>query len=143
MHAKVFHKATKQVLFMSFIYATNSPIERRMLWRDLEIHKRVVNGSPWVLMGDFNVALNLKDYYLGSSIMTPEMIEFKDCVSKIAVMDINSSGIHYTWNQKPKGSGGVLKKLDRIMGNIEFCDAYKDAYAVFQPYRISDHSLSV
>ncbi|GJR67343.1 hypothetical protein Tco_0013408, partial [Tanacetum coccineum] len=126
MHAKVFHKATKQVLFVSFIYATNSPIERRMLWRDLEIHKRVVNGSPWVLMGDFNVALNLKDYYLGSSIMTPKMIKFKDCVSKIAVMDINSSGIHYTWNQKPKGSGGVLKKLDRIMGNIEFCDAYKD-----------------
>ncbi|GJW34908.1 hypothetical protein Tco_0057828, partial [Tanacetum coccineum] len=88
MHDKVFHKATKQVLFVSFIYAANSPIERRMLWRDLEIHKRV------------------------------------------------------TWNQKPKGGGGVLKKLDR-MGNIEFCDAYKDAYAVFQPYRISDHSLSV
>ncbi|GJQ98064.1 hypothetical protein Tco_0009203 [Tanacetum coccineum] len=44
---------------------------------------------------------------------------------------------------KQKGSGGVLKKLDHIMGNIEFCDAYKDAYVVFQPYRISDHSPSI
>ncbi|GJX12117.1 hypothetical protein Tco_0201976 [Tanacetum coccineum] len=143
MHAKVFHKATKQALFVSFIYAANSPIERRVLWMDLEIHKRVVNGSPWVLMGDFNVALNLEDYYSGFSIMTTEMIEFKDCVSKIVVMDINSSRIHYTWNQKQKGNGGVLKKLDRIMGNIKFCDAYKDVYAVFQPYRILDYSLYV
>ncbi|GKF00363.1 hypothetical protein Tco_0023713 [Tanacetum coccineum] len=44
---------------------------------------------------------------------------------------------------KQKGSGGVLKKLDHIMGNIEFCDAYKDVYVVFQPYRISDHFPSV
>ncbi|GJZ66115.1 hypothetical protein Tco_0622811 [Tanacetum coccineum] len=55
-------------------------------------------------------------------------------------MDINSSGLHYTWNQKPRSGGGVLKKLDRIMGNLEFIDTFPGAYGVFQPYRISDHS---
>ncbi|GKC44700.1 aspartic peptidase, partial [Tanacetum coccineum] len=37
------------------------------------------------------------------------------CVNKIEVMDINSTSLHYTWNQKPRSGGGVLKKLDRIM----------------------------
>ncbi|GJR37695.1 putative RNA-directed DNA polymerase, eukaryota, reverse transcriptase zinc-binding domain protein [Tanacetum coccineum] len=58
-------------------------------------------------------------------------------------MDIRSSGMHFTWNQNPKGGGGVLKKLDRVMGNIEFIDTFQGAYAIFQPYRISDHSPAV
>ncbi|GJY92695.1 RNA-directed DNA polymerase, eukaryota, reverse transcriptase zinc-binding domain protein [Tanacetum coccineum] len=106
------------------------------------VHK-VTRGLPWVLMGDFNVALNLEDYHSGPSTMNASMVEFKDCVSNIKVMDTSSSGIHYTWNQKPKGGSGVLKKLDRVMGNVEFIDAFQGAYAIFQPYRISDHSLAV
>ncbi|GJV95333.1 reverse transcriptase domain-containing protein [Tanacetum coccineum] len=35
------------------------------------------------------------------------------------------------------------QKLDRIMGNTEFIDAFPGAYALFQPYRISDHSPAV
>ncbi|GJR67388.1 putative reverse transcriptase domain-containing protein [Tanacetum coccineum] len=46
-------------------------------------------------------------------------------------------------NQKPKGRNGILKKLDRIMGNIDFVDKFPGAYALFQPYRISNHSSSV
>ncbi|GJU63113.1 hypothetical protein Tco_1244948 [Tanacetum coccineum] len=109
MHVKVVHKATKQVLFVTFIYAANKPVVRHMLWNDLGVHKNVVHGFPWVLMGDFNVALDMEDYYSGSSTMNSKMIEFKDCVANIKVMDINSTG----------------------------------AYAIFQPYRISDHSPTV
>nr|GEV27712.1 hypothetical protein [Tanacetum cinerariifolium] len=100
-------------------------------------------NKPWILMGDFNVALNIADSYSGSSQMNSAMIEFKDCVSKIKVMDINSTGLHFTWNQKPKGGDGILKRLDRIMGNIEFIDSFLGAYAIFQPYRILNHSPSV
>ncbi|GJS13143.1 RNA-directed DNA polymerase, eukaryota, reverse transcriptase zinc-binding domain protein [Tanacetum coccineum] len=100
-HVKVIHKTTRQVLFLSFIYATNLPTVRRFLWRNLEAHKYVVRGNPWALMGDFNVALNTKDYYSGSSIMSTDM------------------------NQKPRGGGGVFKKLDLVMGNIAFCGAFQ------------------
>nr|GEY40675.1 hypothetical protein [Tanacetum cinerariifolium] len=75
-------------------------------------------------MGDFNVALNLEDSISGSSRLNAAMYDFKACVNNIEVMDINSSGLHYTWNQKPKGRGGILKKLDRIIGNIDFVDSY-------------------
>ncbi|GJS75277.1 hypothetical protein Tco_0725158 [Tanacetum coccineum] len=143
MHVKLLHKDTKQIIFCLFIYATNLPIERRHLWSDLGHHKHVVRGLPWVLMGDFNVVLNMEDCYFGSSCFNSAMLDFKDCVSNIEVMDINSSGLHFTWNQKPKGGGGLLKKLDRIMGNIEFLDSFPGDFALFQPYRILDHSPAV
>ncbi|GKA23097.1 putative RNA-directed DNA polymerase, eukaryota, reverse transcriptase zinc-binding domain protein [Tanacetum coccineum] len=113
------------------------------LMHDLRVHKQVTCGSPWVLMGDFNIALNLEDYHSGPSTMSSAMVEFKDCVYNLEVMDLNSTGMHYTWNQKPKEGGGVLKKLDRIMSNIEFIDSFPGAYAIFQPYRIFDNSPAV
>ncbi|GJY69226.1 hypothetical protein Tco_0472208 [Tanacetum coccineum] len=81
-----------------------------------------------------------KIIYSGSSSLNSAMMEFKDYVADIEVMDINCSGLHFTWNQKPKGGGGILKKLDRIMGNVEFLDSFPGAHAFFQPYQNSDHS---
>nr|GFC54686.1 hypothetical protein [Tanacetum cinerariifolium] len=36
-----------------------------------------------------------------------------------------------------------LKKLDRVLGNFKFNDAFRDAHAVFYPYRTSDHSPAI
>nr|GEV14474.1 RNA-directed DNA polymerase, eukaryota, reverse transcriptase zinc-binding domain protein [Tanacetum cinerariifolium] len=46
-------------------------------------------------------------------------------------------------NQKSNGSNGILKKIDRIMGNLQFNDTFPGSFAIFQPYRISDHSMYV
>ncbi|GKD31997.1 hypothetical protein Tco_1242775 [Tanacetum coccineum] len=131
IHAKVIHRANQKAICCTFIYAGNDPRDRRVLWADLSLHKRVVRGFPWVLLGDFNVALNMEDISTGSSSMNSAMRNFKDCVRSIEVMDIHSTGLHFTWNQKPRGRNGVLKKLHRIMGNLEFIDTYQGAYVVF------------
>ncbi|GKE56684.1 putative RNA-directed DNA polymerase, eukaryota, reverse transcriptase zinc-binding domain protein, partial [Tanacetum coccineum] len=106
----------------------NDPRERRVLWADLKLHKRVVSGLPLVLLGDFNVALNMKDICIGSSSMNSAMCDFKDYVRSIEVMDIHSTGLHFTWNQKPRRRNGILKKLDRIMGNLDFVDTYQGRF---------------
>jgi hypothetical protein len=58
----------------------------------------------------------------------------------IYLFDVNRSGLQFTWNQKPRGVDGTLKKIDRIMANLGFTDLFLGAHAIFQPYRISDHS---
>ncbi|GJU29253.1 trichome birefringence-like protein 3 [Tanacetum coccineum] len=136
-------KASGKQLFYSFVYASNSPSTRRILSAELGMHKLVTRGVPWTLMGDFNVALNLEDYSSSSSKLSSTISEFKYYVYNIEVLDITSSGLHFTWNQKPKGEGGLLKKLDRVLGNTDFIDAFLGSYALFQPYRISDHSPAV
>ncbi|GKA24782.1 hypothetical protein Tco_0710815 [Tanacetum coccineum] len=45
--------------------------------------------------------------------------------------------------QKPKGKDEILKKLDRVLTNLEFNDLFQGVHAIFQPYRISDHAPSV
>nr|GEZ05462.1 hypothetical protein [Tanacetum cinerariifolium] len=42
----------------------------------------------------------------------------------IEMLDVQSTGLRYTWTQKPKGGHGILKKLDRIMANLEFNDVF-------------------
>ncbi|GKA46013.1 hypothetical protein Tco_0738809 [Tanacetum coccineum] len=72
--------------------------------------------------------------------MDISMPEFKECVAEIEVQDVQQTGLQFTWNQKPKGTDGILKKLDRIMENLVFNDVFMGAHAIFKPYRISDHS---
>ncbi|GJX07985.1 RNA-directed DNA polymerase, eukaryota, reverse transcriptase zinc-binding domain protein [Tanacetum coccineum] len=107
---------------------------------NLMVHKHFVRDRPWCLLGDFNSALYLVDKAAGVSSIDISMREFKECVDDIVVLDVQSSGLHFTWNQKPRGKDGVLKKIDRIMANFYFNDIFVGAHAIFKPYRISDHA---
>nr|XP_043639257.1 uncharacterized protein LOC122610328 [Erigeron canadensis] len=140
MHNQVIYKLDNKSFFCSFVYVANHYKQRRDLWADLCKHKCFAGDNPWVLLGDFNSALFLEDSFFGSSCMSIGVHEFKECVQNIEVMDINSSGFHYTWTHKPKHGSGVLKKIDRVMGNIQFCQDFPSSHAIFQPYRTSDHS---
>ncbi|PWA76520.1 reverse transcriptase domain, Reverse transcriptase zinc-binding domain protein [Artemisia annua] len=46
-------------------------------------------------------------------------------------------------SQKPRGLDGTLRKIDRIMANLGFLDSFAGAHAIFQPYRVSDHSPAI
>ncbi|KAJ0479496.1 putative RNA-directed DNA polymerase [Helianthus annuus] len=71
------------------------------------------------------------------------MREFSQCIQQTELMDLKSHGMQYTWNQKPKHGVGILKKIDRVLGNIQFLDAYPDAFVLFHPFRVSDHTPCV
>ncbi|GJU44012.1 RNA-directed DNA polymerase, eukaryota, reverse transcriptase zinc-binding domain protein [Tanacetum coccineum] len=140
---KVNIRADNKSLFCSIIYADNYYVSRRALWNNLVGHAALMRDKPWVLLGDFKAALNLEDHSCGGYEPDIAMREYKECVQQIEVMDDNAIGLHFTWNQKPKGSNGILKKIDRIMCNHPFIDDFSGSIAIFQPYRISDHSPCV
>ena len=94
-------------------------------------HAGFMRSRPWVVLGDFNAALNLEDHSCGGYTPDIAMREFKECVTNMEVADVNSTGLHFTWNQKPKGSNGILKKIDRIMSNLQFCDTYPGSFAMW------------
>nr|GEW50943.1 hypothetical protein [Tanacetum cinerariifolium] len=92
---------------------------------------------------DFNAPLCVEDTSMGSSSLDVTMREFRDCVENMEVMDVQRTGLQYTWNQKPKGKDGILRKLNRVLANLKFLDVFMGAHTVFKPYRISDHSPAV
>ncbi|XP_021984667.1 uncharacterized protein LOC110880453 [Helianthus annuus] len=113
---------------------------RRSLWENLCRHHSFMKDKPWALMGDFNCSLFLDDSLAGSSTSNIGMEKFKECVNSIEVLDINSSGLHFTWSNKQQDTRAIFKKIDRILGNMKFIDTFQSASALFHPYRISDHT---
>ena len=49
------------------MYASNAGMERKNLWKDLKIQKHITNGTPWAILGDFNVTLTVNEHSNGSS----------------------------------------------------------------------------
>ncbi|GJY02010.1 RNA-directed DNA polymerase, eukaryota, reverse transcriptase zinc-binding domain protein [Tanacetum coccineum] len=130
MHIQINIRVNNKVLFCSFIYVDNYYVDRHALWNNLAGHASLMQDKPWVLLGDFNVALNLEDHSCGGYKPNIAIREFKECVQKMDVMDVNATGLHFTWNQKPKGSNGILKKIDRIMCNIPFTNDFSGKVVV-------------
>ncbi|GJY89100.1 putative reverse transcriptase domain-containing protein [Tanacetum coccineum] len=116
MHVQVNTRIDNKTLFCSFIYADNYYNDHRALWKNLVGHA------------------GLGEIDLGFLLVPSQW--------KVADM-LNLLRLHFTWNQKPKGSNGILKKIDRIMGNMNFNDDFPGSFAIFQLYRISDHSPCV
>nr|GFB12233.1 RNA-directed DNA polymerase, eukaryota, reverse transcriptase zinc-binding domain protein [Tanacetum cinerariifolium] len=111
-------------LYGSFIYAANGGIEMKELWKDLEIYRRIVGKDPWSFSGDINVTLNPNEHSVRGSNMSSDMKDFKNCVNKIEVEDINSSGLFFTWTKNlhkaREGSHtGILKKVAKRIKNLK------------------------
>nr|GFB31410.1 hypothetical protein [Tanacetum cinerariifolium] len=91
------------------------------------------------IIGDFNSTLFLEDFMSSSSSFNKSMSEFKECVEEIKVRIAQRSSLQFTLSQKPKGKYGLLKKIDRIMANVDFNDVFMGAHAIFKPYQVSNH----
>nr|GEX81132.1 hypothetical protein [Tanacetum cinerariifolium] len=130
----------KKKFLCSFVYAANHGRERTELWKDLASQNQFVKGRPWITLGHFNVTLHSHEHSAGSSTISQDMQDFKECVSLNELNDICSSGFQYTWTKSPNNpSQSTLKKLDRVMRNEEFITAYDQTHTVFLPYLISYH----
>lgn len=130
-------------VFLSCVYGCNNGVERRELWQGLTLFKQLVRNRPWIVFGDFNAMLFPHDGVGGSSRRNSDMEDFHDCLEDTELFDINYQGVQYTWVQKPLGEDGLMRKLDRILGNTAFVDRFNEASAKFIPRGISDHSPGI
>ncbi|GJY16874.1 RNA-directed DNA polymerase, eukaryota, reverse transcriptase zinc-binding domain protein [Tanacetum coccineum] len=131
---------SKSKFFCTFVYASNSGFERKSLWKDFYMHKKVSGSLPWAIMGDMNVTMKLEEHSNGGSSITEDMKDFNDCINSVEVEDIGSSGFFYTWTKSLRNpDNSILKKLDRVMVSEEFLTEFEGSHAIFQPFMVSDH----
>ncbi|GJT54589.1 zinc knuckle CX2CX4HX4C containing protein [Tanacetum coccineum] len=69
-----------KTLFYSFVYADNYYIDHRVLRNNLVRHAGLMQNRPWVLLGDFNAALNIEDHSSSSYEPNAAIHDFKECV---------------------------------------------------------------
>nr|GEY64713.1 RNA-directed DNA polymerase, eukaryota, reverse transcriptase zinc-binding domain protein [Tanacetum cinerariifolium] len=96
MHVQLNTRVDNKTLFCSFVYADNYYMDRRALWSNLVGHAGLMHNRPWVLMGDFNAALNLEDHSSGGYEPNVAMCDFKEWVQAMEVSDVKCTGLHFT-----------------------------------------------
>lgn len=84
---------------VTFIYAVNCRYGRRRLWQEIEdlAANPLVSDTPWILLGDFNQALDPIDASFGGSRITRGMEEFCSFLLSCNISDLPFRGQHYTW----------------------------------------------
>lgn len=128
---------------ISMIYAYNDTIDRRVLWSDLfTIQNDVLIGEnclPWVLLGDFNSFIDASETSGVVPRRTEAMVEFKQCIQQLGVVDLQFRGQFFTWWDN-NVSNPLYRKLDRVLVNDKWLEVFDLSTASFLPRGLSDHS---
>ncbi|KAK2655179.1 hypothetical protein Ddye_008231 [Dipteronia dyeriana] len=91
-------------------------------------------GTPWIVLGDFNVARAVHDIIVGSSRRSGTIDEFEDCLQTAELEDLLFSGFFHTWCNNISNDNCISKKLDKVL--------VSDAWLVFVAgNRIGDNIL--
>lgn len=124
------------------VYASNESSERTDLWVELlNTHQTFsLNSTPRMLGGDFNQILHPAEHSSTTvSSLSPDMIQFKDCLSQMGMLDLRFQGSFFSWtNRYPEAP--IAKKLDRLLINSQILTLYPDCSTFFLPSLTSDHA---
>ncbi|XP_074315445.1 uncharacterized protein LOC141651643 [Silene latifolia] len=81
-----------------------------ILWQ----HQAVKVSGPWAITSDFNCVLSAGER-VGGNTPSGEMEPFRHCVADCGVIDIDSTGSLFTWNNKQKPEERIYSRIDRFL----------------------------
>lgn len=107
-------------MIVSFIYASNFPIERILLWTNLCYMRSTMlpPSTLWIVLDDFNEILSMADhsrttdYYINLG----GMRDFQNVVAHCDLGDLSFTRPGFTWTNN-QDSNPIGKKLDRALIN--------------------------
>ena len=135
VHLKVDLVGNVPWFYCTFVYGSNDSHEREDMWKSIN---QISTNDPWVILGDFNVVLNL-DERIGSPVRLSEVKDFRECVEKCGLGDIKQAGRFYTWNNKQEGENRVFSKIDRVMANTTWLENFDNVVVTFLHEGEYDH----
>lgn len=81
----LFHNG--KIANFSFVYGSNSHIQRKDLWQDIIDFAGSSLFVPWALLGDFNAILNSQEKVGGADVRPHDLVEFLNCVQEAGIFD--------------------------------------------------------
>jgi hypothetical protein len=124
------------------VYGATQGLDRRDLLQRLNFLKFSAGCLPWLIAGDFNVVRTTQEKW-GSASLTCYEKEFQHSVFSLEVDDLAYSCFFHTWTNKQAGSNVGLRKLDRVMANVNWLQHYGNTPVDFLERSLSDHSPSL
>lgn len=138
--------ATNISFSLAFVYAHNTEGQRKYLWA--EISQLATNSPikfrPWLIVGDFNQMAAFSEQFsvIPSNFSLAGINDIQSCLEENELRDLQSRGVFYTWSNH-HFEDPILRKLDRVLVNEEWCSTFPESVAIFDSPGDSDHSLSL
>lgn len=140
LHMQFKFAGSSDFVYLTWIYAKSTRVERRLLWTDLLSLSNDVGEHPWLIAGDFNVIASL-DEYVGPS-LTQDLAsinDFRGFMNEAALSELPVSGGSFTWTGMRRG-GRVWKKLDRALFSPSWLSRFPDCHVELLNRATSDHN---
>ncbi|XP_039042840.1 uncharacterized protein LOC120181870 [Hibiscus syriacus] len=129
--------------FIPAVYGSNDGITRRQLWSQLGSIDSFVGDAAW-LVGATSMSFKKieKSSNPISSSTSSDILEFQKCVEDLGIFYHQFIGPLYTWSNKQQDSF-LSRKLDRVMVNHCWFEAFPSSEVEFQVLVESDHSSAL
>ncbi|KAG5631177.1 hypothetical protein H5410_002894 [Solanum commersonii] len=133
------HKILPHEFVVTMVSAKCSSKQRLALWDDIYHIKENINGT-WLVRGDFNVVLNVKEKIRGLPISNADHEDFDCCISTCDLVETRFKESHFIWWNERSDNDCIFKRLDRIIFNQQMQKLFKHMDVEHLPLIGSDHS---
>lgn len=102
---------------LSFVYSPTIWNEKPHFWYELECSGSIFDGL-WLCLGDFNAVVSQQDKMGGRTVRNSSLSRsMSRFLWQTGVIDLGFSGNPFTWTNGREGSGLIMGRLDRGLGN--------------------------
>ena len=124
---------------LTVIYASPHTQMRDILWQDLQ-RFAVDCGKPWLLAGDFNETVSLKERNHGGPYMRRRYDRFRQWIENNGLIDLGFSGPKFTWTRVVSRDTRKEARLDRALCNDAWHAKFLEGAVRHLIQACSDHS---
>ncbi|KAL0295434.1 UNVERIFIED_CONTAM: hypothetical protein Scaly_3104200 [Sesamum calycinum] len=140
IHCCAFNKRLHTRCLITVLYGDYDIIPRRNLWRALGDLSTDISDEPWLVLGDFNAVMDDSEVCGRAADTSISMTEFRTCVRDAGLVQLPSTGCPYTWHNCSEGPRSLWKRLDRMLVNPAWLDAWPSSSYLCALPSTSDHS---
>ncbi|XP_020552821.1 uncharacterized protein LOC105172164 [Sesamum indicum] len=85
-------------VLLTIAYGANELGLQREFWQDLGHLAHVIDDSPWLVGGDFNIVLDMSEMCVTSGDICVAMEEFRTCLHDTSLLCLPMQGERFTWH---------------------------------------------
>ncbi|XP_043705870.1 uncharacterized protein LOC122655670 [Telopea speciosissima] len=125
--------------YMTAVYGSPIKEKRQQVWEDI-IALSMGRNEDWICYGDFNSFLSWHEKEGGDRSGKGDIAIFRHMVDTCELLELESHGPAFTWNNKRKGAANIRIKLDRAFSNLAWRRTYSEAVVFVKATVNSDHA---
>ncbi|XP_058078528.1 uncharacterized protein LOC131226822 [Magnolia sinica] len=90
-------------MYLTFVYASCDRYRRTLLWQELSVLSRSLQGM-WAVSGDFNAVTDTSERRSRSHQSSPSSEELVAAINDVGLMDVGFVGPRFTWCNNQAGA---------------------------------------